>query len=161
MNYMQYIKGDDANGVGMRCTLFVSGCEMGCVACHNKESWKLTAGQKYTTILEDQIIEDLKSPFIDGLSLSGGNPTHPKNFDTVMELCKRVKKETGKSIWLWTGYTLEQIQNDLLRQPILSCIDYLVDGKFDISQSKNPPPYRGSHNQVIHTLINGISVEQN
>lgn len=153
MNYMQYIKGDDANGVGMRCTLFVSGCEMGCVACHNKESWKLTAGQKYTTILEDQIIEDLKSPFIDGLSLSGGNPTHPKNFDTVLKLCKRVKKETGKSIWLWTGLTLEELQADNKRKCILNYLTVIVDGKFDESKKDLSLKYKGSSNQRVITMV--------
>ncbi len=154
MNYMQYIKGDDANGTGMRCTLFVSGCEMACVGCHNKESWKLNVGQKYTKRFEDQIIEDLKSDWISGLSLSGGHPLHPKNFDTVLNLCKRVKKETGKSIWLWTGLTLEELQADNKRREILNYLTVMVDGKFVESKKDLSLQYKGSSNQRVIEVKN-------
>ncbi|HBK7466496.1 TPA: 4Fe-4S cluster-binding domain-containing protein, partial [Vibrio cholerae] len=63
MNYMQYIYGDDANGDGIRCTLFVSGCEMMCKECHNPESWKLSAGNPYTKDFEDKVLRDLESPW--------------------------------------------------------------------------------------------------
>lgn len=153
MNYMQYIKGDDANGEGMRCTLFVSGCEVACVGCHNKESWKLTAGSHYTKDFEDQIIEDLKSPFIEGLSCSGGNPTHIKNYKTVMNLCKRVKEETGKSVWLWTGMTIEELQSDKERSKMLEYIDVLIEGRFEIDKKEEGLQWKGSTNQRV------ISVE--
>ncbi len=149
MNYMQYIKGDDANGTGMRCTLFTSGCELACPSCHNPESWKLTAGELYTKELEDQIIEDLKSPFIDGLSLSGGHPLHIKVFPEVLALCKRVKKETGKGIWLWTGLTLEEVQKDEVRSEILEYLEVMIDGRFLVEQKDLSLDYRGSLNQRI------------
>lgn len=146
---MHYINGDDANGVGMRCTLFVAGCEMACIGCHNRESWKLTAGQSYTKDFEDQIIEDLKSPYVEGFSCSGGNPTHPKNYKTVMNLCKRVKEETGKTVWLWTGMTIEELQADEERSKMLAYIDVLVDGKFEIGKKEAGLQWKGSSNQRV------------
>ena len=149
MNYMQYIKGDDANGTGMRCTLFVSGCEMACVGCHNVESWKLTAGLPYTKAFEDQIIEDLKSPFIEGASISGGSPTHPKNYKTVMTLCKRIKEETGKDIWMWTGMTLEELQDDEERSQMLEYVDIVITGRFEIENKDTTLKWCGSSNQRV------------
>lgn len=146
MNYIQYINGDDANGEGVRCTLFVSGCEMACKGCHNPESWKTNAGEEYTKEFEDQIIEDLKNSYISGLSLSGGHPLHPKNYSTVLSLCKRVREDVGKNVWLWSGLTLEQLREDY-RGGILEYIDVLVDGKYI---AELPPLiYRGSSNQRI------------
>jgi anaerobic ribonucleoside-triphosphate reductase activating protein len=149
MNYMSYINGDDANGTGMRCTLFVSGCEMACFGCHNPESWKLTSGKPYTKEFEDQIIEDLKSPFIEGFSCSGGSPTHPRNYKTVMDLCKRVKDETGKTIWLWTGMTIEELQTDEKRSEMLNYIDVLIEGRFEIDKKDVGLKWRGSSNQKV------------
>lgn len=146
MKYIQYINGDDANGEGVRCTLFVSGCEMACKGCHNPESWKTNAGEEYTKEFEDQIIEDLKNPYISGLSLSGGHPLHPKNYSTVLSLCKRAREDVGKNVWIWSGLTLEQLREDYRRE-ILEYIDVLVDGKY---VAELPPLiYRGSSNQRI------------
>lgn len=152
MNYIKYIKGDDANGEGMRCTLFVAGCELACKGCHNPESWKLNSGNKYTDDLEDKIIEDIGSPYIKGLSLSGGHPLHPKNFNTVLNLCKRVKKSyPEKDIWLWTGLTLEELTNSE-RGVILDYVDTLVDGRYVQELKDLKIPWRGSSNQIIHKI---------
>lgn len=148
MNYIQYINGDDANGEGMRCTLFVAGCELACKGCHNLESWKTNSGILYTKEFEDQIIEDLKNPYVQGLSLSGGHPLHPKNFNTVLSLCKRVKEEVGKDIWLWTGLTLKQLREDY-RKEILPYIDVIVDGKYEEDKRDTSLQWRGSGNQNV------------
>lgn len=155
MNYIQYINGDDANGEGVRCTLFVAGCELACKGCHNPESWKTNVGEEYTKEFEDQIIEDLKNPYISGLSLSGGHPLHPKNYNTVLSLCKRVREEVGKSIWLWSGLTLEQLRRGN-KSEILEYIDVLVDGKY--VQGLPSKPFRGSSNQRIWNVsdVNNI-----
>ena len=148
MNYIQYINGDDANGEGMRCTLFVAGCELACKGCHNPESWKTNAGVLYTKEFEDQIIEDLKNPYIRGLSLSGGHPLHPKNYNTVLRLCKRVREEVGKDVWLWTGLTLKQLTEDY-RKEILPYIDVLIDGRYEENKRDVTLKWRGSSNQNV------------
>ena len=146
---MEYLNCDVNNGEGIRCTLFVSGCELACKGCQNPSSWKLTAGYPYTKEFEDQIIEDLKSPYIEGLSLSGGHPLHPKVFPEVLALCKRVKKEVGKNIWLWTGLTLEELQADEIRCEILEWVDVLVDGSFVQELKDSSLQWKGSRNQRV------------
>jgi len=151
---MSYLSFDTANGKGVRCTLFVSGCEMACTGCHNIESWKLTAGQPYTKDFEDRIIEDLSNHYIEGFSASGGNPTHYRNYKTMLGLFKRIKEETGKNIWMWTGMTLEELKNDEARSEILNYVDVLIDGKFVLDKRDITLQWRGSDNQRVIEVKN-------
>ncbi|MFZ7135241.1 anaerobic ribonucleoside-triphosphate reductase-activating protein [Avibacterium avium] len=151
MNYLQYYPVDIVNGEGTRCTLFVSGCEHACKGCYNQKSWSFSAGVPFDKAMEDQIIRDLQDQRIkrQGLSLSGGDPLHPRNVPTLLALVKRVKRECpDKDIWLWTGYKLAEL-NDLQRQ-MLPYIDVLIDGKFIKEQADPELIWRGSANQVIY-----------
>ncbi|CAM3872524.1 anaerobic ribonucleoside-triphosphate reductase-activating protein [Avibacterium endocarditidis] len=151
MNYLQYYPVDIVNGEGTRCTLFVSGCEHACKGCYNQKSWSFSAGVPFDKAMEDQIIRDLQDQRIkrQGLSLSGGDPLHPRNVPTLLALVKRVKRECPeKDIWLWTGYKLAEL-NDLQRQ-MLPYIDVLIDGKFIKEQADPSLIWRGSANQVIY-----------
>ncbi|VEB25183.1 anaerobic ribonucleoside-triphosphate reductase-activating protein [Avibacterium volantium] len=151
MNYLQYYPVDIVNGEGTRCTLFVSGCEHACKDCYNQKSWSFSAGIPFDKAMEDQIIRDLQDQRIkrQGLSLSGGDPLHPRNVPTLLALVKRVKRECPeKDIWLWTGYKLAEL-NDLQRQ-MLPYIDVLIDGKFIKEQTDPALIWRGSANQVIY-----------
>ena len=101
--------------------------------------------------MEDQIIADLNDPRIRrrGLSLSGGDPLHPANVSAILALVKRVKAECpGKDIWLWTGYTLAELNPE--QQAVIPYIDALVDGKFVQEQADPGLVWRGSANQIIH-----------
>ncbi len=151
MNYLQYYPVDIVNGEGTRCTLFVSGCEHACKGCYNQKSWSFNAGVPFDKAMEDQIIRDLQDQRIkrQGLSLSGGDPLHPRNVPTLLALVKRVKTECpDKDIWLWTGYKLAEL-NDLQRQ-MLPYIDVLIDGKFIKEQADPSLIWRGSANQMIY-----------
>lgn len=151
MNYLQYYPTDIVNGEGTRCTLFVSGCEHACKGCYNQKSWSFSAGVPFDQAMEDQIIRDLKDQRIkrQGLSLSGGDPLHPRNVPTLLALVKRVKTECpDKDIWLWTGYKLSELNK--LQQQMLPYIDVLIDGKFVKEQADPSLAWRGSTNQVIY-----------
>ncbi|MDW6004518.1 anaerobic ribonucleoside-triphosphate reductase-activating protein [Vibrio mangrovi] len=153
MNYHKYHPIDVVNGPGTRCTLFVSGCEHHCKGCYNQSTWSLRSGFPYTEELEEHIIRDLNDTRIyrRGLSLSGGDPLHPENVPVILRLAKRVKRECqGKDIWLWTGYRLDEL-NEAQRE-VLDWIDVLVDGKFEQSLADPALDWRGSSNQIIHTL---------
>ena len=146
---------DIANGEGVRVSLFVSGCRNYCKNCFNPETWNFDYGKEFTKEVEDSIIEDLKASFINGLTILGGEPFEEENQHGLVEFIKRVRKEfPNKTIWMYTGYTLE---NDLLKgrkhtdvtMEILNNIDFLVDGKF-IEELKNLSlKFRGSSNQRI------------
>lgn len=149
---------------GISVILQVAGCSHKCEGCFVKSSgwWKHNAGQPFTEDSYQELYEAVSKSYNDNIVIQGGDLMYHRNVQEGIKLCQRLRKELpDKNIVLFTGYTYNQLRNDLLRCEVLNHIDYLVDGKFDRSQSKNPPPWRGSHNQVIHTLINGISVEQN
>lgn len=150
MNYSEYYKFDCSNGEGVRCTLFVSGCNLHCKNCFNKETWKYTAGELYTKEFEDKILNDLDNPYIQGLSLLGGDPCDPRNTQEVTSLCQRVKKELpSKDIWVWTGRIYEDLKNNLLYKELLDNVDILVDGKFQQELYDPDLLFRGSSNQKI------------
>ncbi|MFA0439535.1 anaerobic ribonucleotide reductase-activating protein [Vibrio sp. 10N.286.49.C2] len=157
MNYHQYHPIDVVNGPGTRSTLFVSGCEHQCRGCYNQTTWSLRSGHEFTQQLEDQIIADLNCTRIKkrGLSLSGGDPLHPANVESVLKLVMRVKEECpGKDIWLWSGYTLSALS--LEQQRIVDLIDVLVDGKFEQNLFDPELEWRGSANQIIHRFTDTI-----
>lgn len=151
MNYSQYYPVDVVNGSGTRCTLFVSGCEHQCRGCYNQATWSPSSGQLFDQAMADTIIADLKDFRIrrQGLSLSGGDPLHPANLDTILALVKRVKDECpDKDIWCWTGYTLDELNEK--QQQVVKFIDVLIDGKFEQELADAKLVWRGSSNQVIH-----------
>ncbi len=153
MNYHAYYALDVVNGEGTRCSLFVSGCEHQCKGCYNQSTWRLDSGYPYTNVLEDQIIADLNDTRVKrrGLSLSGGDPLHPSNVDTILALVKRVRAECpGKDIWLWTGYLLESLSGQ--QKAVIEYLDVLIDGKFEQALYDPGLQWRGSSNQVIHTF---------
>lgn len=155
MYYSTYFPVDFVNGEGVRSTLFVSGCNHKCKGCHNMKTWRPDFGMKYTKDLEDQIIADLqdeKHPR-QGLSLTGGDPLFSQNLPFIHALVKRVKDECpGKDIWMWSGYTIEELAQDEKRSDILQYVDVLIDGKFEIDKRDVSLPHRGSSNQRVHRL---------
>ncbi|OON39168.1 anaerobic ribonucleotide reductase-activating protein [Izhakiella australiensis] len=153
MNIQQYYPIDVVNGPGTRCTLFVSGCEHQCPGCYNQGTWRPDGGVPFTIEREEQLIADLKDSRIprQGLSLSGGDPLHPRNVADVLRLVKRVRREcAGKDIWLWTGYRLEELTE--AQQAVVAQLDVLVDGRFEQALKDPGLVWRGSSNQIIHRL---------
>lgn len=151
MNYHQYYPVDVVNGPGTRCVLFVAGCVHQCRGCYNKSTWSLNSGILFTQAMEDRIIADLQDTEIkrQGLTLSGGDPLHPQNVPSILQLVKRVKSECkNKDIWLWTGYKLNEL--DEAQREVLPYIDTLIDGKFIQEQADAKLVWRGSSNQIIH-----------
>ncbi len=150
MNYHRYLPIDVVNGPGTRCTLFLSGCEHHCRNCYNASTWSPHSGHPYTAELQEQILQDLSDTRIPrrGLSLSGGDPLHPANCAGVLQLVQVVKQYCpGKDLWLWTGYTLETLNE--AQQLILPYVDCLIDGPFVQEQADPRLPFRGSANQRI------------
>lgn len=145
MNYAQIRQYDIANGVGIRTTLFVSGCTFNCFNCFNKEYQDFKYGTKWTKDVEDYFINLAKDQNIDGVSILGGEPLMQDN--DLYKLIVRIKEEVQKSIWLWTGYTFEQIPEDKIK--LLPYIDILVDGKFEQDKHHHSLQFRGSSNQRI------------
>jgi len=150
MNYAKYVYGDTVNGSGCRVSLYPSGCTMGCVGCFNRAAQDFDYGTLYTEEFENKIMHDLSGKFIKGLSIIGGHALERNNFDTILSLCSRVKKElSDKDIYLWTGFTLSQVVNHKIYSKILPVIDVLIDGKYIESLRDTNLSLRGSSNQTI------------
>lgn len=160
MNYHRIYKNDFVNGEGVRTTLFVSGCDHGCKGCYNKSTWSPDSGQPFTEEHVKEILDSMEPDHIAGLSLTGGDPLYHSNLIPILGLVKSVRQRYGntKNIWMWTGYTLEELKKgaasldkDMIKRLYLvGEVDVLIDGKFE--QDKHDPElaFRGSTNQIIH-----------
>ena len=159
MHYGNIKKYDIANGEGVRVTLFVSGCTNHCPGCFQKETWDFDYGQKYSKDTEKEILEALDHPYIQGLTLLGGEPFEESNQKELVKLLKKVKTHyPDKDIWAYTGFILDQ---DLLKygkrhfemtDEMLNYIDILVDGPFIESEQDLSLAFKGSKNQRIIDL---------
>lgn len=158
MNYGSLRKMDITNGPGVRVSLFVSGCGHHCFNCFNPETWDFNYGQKYTKETEDEILKLLGKTYIRGLSLLGGDPLwqNQQGLVELIELCKKAHN-MGKDVWLWTGFTWEEIFNKDLNdanrakycQELVRNCDVIVDGKF-LEDFKNLGlKWKGSSNQRV------------
>ncbi len=156
MNYADIKYCDIANGVGVRTSLFVSGCRNQCPQCFNPETWSFAYGKPFTPEVEDAIIQSLQPSYIAGLSVLGGEPLEPENQEALVPFLKRVREAVPhKSIWLYTGFTWEEVTEGPSRAHLLNAgyildfIDVLVDGRFVQAQKDITLRFRGSANQRL------------
>ena len=152
MNYAQLRRYDVANGPGVRASIFVSGCKFNCKGCFNKEAQDFNYGNIYTKEVEDKFMEYIKDDNVKGVSILGGEPLMQTMDDSLLNLLKRIKKESNKEIWMWTGFVYETAILDEKRKEILDYVDVLVDGQFDESKKVLNLKFRGSTNQRIIDL---------
>ena len=153
LNILNILKQTAADGVGLRNTLFLAGCPHYCKGCHNPSSWNLENG----TI---KSIEDVAKELLDdycNITISGGEPF--EQIDGVIELVKLLK-QYKKNIWVYTGYTYEELLKILTptQQEIFQYIDVLVDGKY-IEKLRDLSRFCGSTNQRILHFENGNIVK--
>lgn len=149
MNYLGILDCDIADGEGIRVGLFLAGCSHHCKGCHNPESWNETAGKPFTEKTKDILFNLLNHDYIDGLTLSGGDPLYLNNQAGVTKLLKEFKEQfPNKTVWLYTGYLYKQVK-DL---PLMKYVDVLVDGEFILEQRDTTLAFRGSPNQRIIDL---------
>lgn len=157
MHYGEIITCDCANGMGMRVSLFVSGCTNRCKGCFQPETWDFCYGPEYTKETEAYILTELKKSYYQGLTILGGEPFELENQPEIAGLIKRVKKELpDRDIWMYTGFCYDvdlvpggsRYQHKLTDE-ILDNIEILVDGRF-VEELKNLMlKFKGSKNQRI------------
>ena len=167
MNYAEIKKNDIANGEGVRTSLFVSGCRNRCKNCFNAVTWDFLYGKPFDQAVEDDIIEATRPRWINGLSLLGGEPFEPDNQRALLPLLRRTRNELpGKTIWCYSGYTLdgELWQPSRARceatDEMLSLLDVLVDGEFVAAQKDLSLRFRGSANQRIIDVPKSLAAQQ-
>ena len=154
---------DVADGVGVRVSLFVSGCTNRCKGCFQPETWDFTYGKPFTEETQEQLMKLLAPPYIRGLTLLGGDPFEPENQRALLPFLRRVREALPeKDIWAYTGFTLEQLLRDgsyprcEATDEMLSLIDVLVDGPFVETRKDIRLRFRGSSNQRMINVPGSI-----
>ena len=164
MKYATIKDYDISNGLGIRISLFVSGCTHKCPGCFNEVAWDFQYGEEFDKCVEDKLIIMLEPSYIAGLTLLGGEPFEVVNQKALLPFIKRVKETyPNKNIWAFTGYLFDK---DLLNQSrarcevtdeLLTYIDVLVDGPFILSKKDIALKFRGSDNQRIIDVKKSLS----
>lgn len=151
---------DIANGIGVRITLFVSGCTNHCKNCFQPQTWDFDFGEPFTEETEEKLIEMLNPDYINGLTLLGGEPMEPQNQRALVPFLKRVREAyPNKNIWCFTGFTYEVLKTDgshprcEVTDEMLSLIDVLVDGRYVDELKDLTLQFRGSSNQRLIDMV--------
>lgn len=156
MNYGEIKNCDIANGPGVRVSLFVSGCTNHCKNCFQPQTWDFNFGNPFTAETEKSLLGLLEPDYIDGLTVLGGEPMEPSNQKALYPFLSKFKKEMpGKTLWIFSGFTFEEItqsgsySNCDVTDEILKITDVLVDGRFDDALKDITLRFRGSSNQRL------------
>lgn len=157
MHYAAIKDCDIANGIGVRVTLFVSGCTNRCEGCFQPETWDFKYGQEFTKETEEDIFKMLEPAFIRGLTILGGEPMEPSNQRALLPFLKEYKKRfPNKDLWLFSGFRYEDEitvpgnhANCEVTDELLSLVDILVEGRFVLALKRIDLKFRGSSNQRI------------
>ena len=168
MNYAQIRSMDISNGEGIGVSLFVQGCDFHCKNCFNSETWEFSKGQEWNDKTKNQFLKLIETPFIQRVSILGGEPLHPKNVQNVLKIVDEIRVSyPTKNIWLYTGYTWEEIWikdniktgdkvkdmreksiKNLRRQVVRMC-NVLIDGRYVDELRDISLHWRGSSNQRV------------
>lgn len=157
MNYHDIKKCDLLNGDGIRVSLWVSGCEHNCNQCQNPQTWDANSGIIFDKESEDELFEALKKDYITGITFSGGDPLYEDNLEDVLNLVNKIRLSLpDKTIWIYSGYTWEEIMGDIKRKEIVSKCDVLIDGRYIDKQRDITLKWRGSVNQRVIDIQKSI-----
>lgn len=151
---------DINNGPGICASLYVQGCKRHCKECFNSDTWNYNGGFLWTPKIEEQFIEVCKNEHIKNICILGGEPLDQGK--ELLDLLVKLNREVKKSIWLWTGYTWEEIIRDknkvyqqnfdidrICKEDILNVCDIVIDGPFIKDLMDTSLRYRGSSNQRV------------
>lgn len=161
MNYIKISKNDIANGIGIGCVLWVSGCDIHCKNCHNQSTWDYNTGKPFTEDTMQELLFELTKPYITHITISGGHPLDPLNAPEVLKIVKRVKMVfPNKDIWVYSGYEWENIIKDETLREIMKYTDILVDGPYIDELRDVSLAFRGSSNQRIIDVQKSLVTDQ-
>lgn len=164
MNYAQMRSMDISNGEGIGVSLFVQGCDFHCKNCFNSETWDFSKGQEWNEKTKNQFLKLVEKPFIQRVSILGGEPLHPQNVQNVLKIVDEIRVSyPTKNIWLYTGYTWEQIMYPIVtddlnferdyiikaRKELVGKCDVLIDGRYVDELRDVSLHWRGSSNQRV------------
>lgn len=145
MRYNKIRKMDVSNGPGIRISIFMQGCVFNCKNCFNPETHDFNGGKEFTDETIARVLELCSPEHIQGLSILGGEPMHPKNIEGTTKLAKAFKeKYPNKNLWAWSGYLFDEYLKD---KEVLNYLDVIVDGQYNDDLRDPRLKYAGSTNQ--------------
>lgn len=174
MNYHNITYPDQNNGDGLRIVLWVAGCEHHCTNCQNQQTWSPQSGIRFDKNAMNEILNELKKDYISGITFSGGDPLHPQNVQNVLEIVDEIRVSyPTKNIWLYTGYTWEQIMHPVItdinseqlkmlqmRKELVSKCNVLIDGRYVDELRDISLHWRGSSNQRVINVQETLKQKQ-
>lgn len=145
MRILSVVEESVVDGPGIRTVIFTAGCPHHCKGCHNPSSWNPFGGEEVEV---EELVQLVKLSGWEGVTISGGEPFLQSS--ALAELVKACKW-LDKNVWVYTGYTLEQLEemHDEAIQTVLDYADVLVDGRYEQSLRDMGLRFRGSSNQRI------------
>ena len=154
MRYHNITKADMLNGEGLRVVLWLAGCSHHCQACQNPITWNPNDGLVFDEEAKKEIFDELEKDWCSGITFSGGDPLYLGNREGVSSLVSEIRsKFPDKNIWCYTGYTweelMEQMKDDDNLRNILDNVDVLLEGRFVLGLALEKLHYVGSSNQII------------
>lgn len=144
ISVLKIVESTTVDGPGLRTSVYCSGCVNACPGCHNPQSWDIKNG---TLMSIDEIMGKIVAEDFCNVTFTGGDPMYQAA--AFAELAKRIKSETNKDIWCYTGYTFEECLADDAKRSLLEQVDTLVDGRFVLALRDTDLLFRGSSNQRI------------
>ncbi len=158
MRYNKIRKMDIADGPGIRVSIFMQGCTFNCEKCFNPDTHDFNGGKEFNQDTINRILELGENENIQGLSILGGEPMHPKNIEGTTELAKAFKEKfPNKTVWSWTGFSFDK---DLKDKEVSKYIDVLVDGQY-VDSLRNPKlKYSGSSNQRVIDVQKSLQADK-
>ena len=168
MHYGELKKCDIANGIGVRVTLFVSGCTNRCSDCFQPQTWDFDYGKEFTEDTKAEIFAELDKPFVNGLTVLGGEPFEPRNQRELLPFVRNFKAlYPAKTVWCYSGYTWEQLTGKEpsparceVTDELLALLDVLVDGRFVQAEHDISLRFRGSRNQRLLDVPKSLAAGQ-
>lgn len=141
---------DISNGEGIGISLFVQGCHFHCEGCFNSETWDFNGGKEWAKKTNEEFLRLVNNPYIKRVSILGGEPLANENIIEVSRLIKIIFSTfSDKNIWIYTGYTWEEIMLDDLRKEAVSLCDVIVDGRYEDRLKDTTLHWKGSTNQRV------------
>ncbi|MFV0468331.1 MAG: anaerobic ribonucleoside-triphosphate reductase activating protein [Dysgonomonas sp.] len=155
ISILNIIHDTTVDGSGFRTAIYAAGCKHRCPGCHNPQSWNIDNGILYSI---NNLLEIVKASEFANVTFTGGDPF--MQVEGFTELARRIKAETKKNIWCYTGFLYEQIVHSIKLSSILPFIDVLVDGQYIAVLRDEDLQFRGSKNQRLIDVPQSIKTDK-
>jgi len=142
------LKKSRSNGPGNRAIIWMQGCPFNCPGCFNPGLKDYNGGNDVPV---EELVEWVVSiKGIDGISISGGEPT--EQLKPLNRFIAAIKEKTNLSILLFSGRTEKDILKLAGGRELIAVLDILIEGLYIRELSNSPGIWPSSENQKIRVM---------